>query len=442
MPARFPLFLILLFSLFASQPLTAQQPIVCDGLPAPQLINGEQGRVLPGTPNNLRVEPDTESDILGEIPAETLFLVVEGPECSDEFVWWQVAYDDLVGWTVENIDDETYVVEPVTPAITPISFGGVSFELDSRVAQTATGQLIPAYNPNNTNLPFWLQTPAFINFALDDSFENLGTMADIAVYPAQALGDVQQSTAIEDLQTLLDNEPFSPTPAALPIVNAEQVFVSQVEYIDFEGGYGVRFVAYYSQSADPLVSSSLWYVFQGLTEQGEHYVQFYLPIVTNLFPATDDEVDYEAFISDYEQYLDEAQTLIDEADADDFAPTLFTLDNMVASLEIDPNAVSATFSGDLSLTVNCQVTAIEDTRLRSAPDVDATVTDYLPADAIVAANGQFQRQGETFPWWRLAENDEILALPGISSLPGERWLRADFTFEDGNCAGLPVINTP
>jgi uncharacterized protein YgiM (DUF1202 family) len=424
-------------------PVAAQETLQCEGLPEARLVNGEQGEVLPGAPNNLRVEPSTDSDILTEIPAEELFYVVDGPECSDEYIWWQVAYDDYIGWTVENVDEEEYAVEPVSTTTSEVTFGGVTFTLDSRVAESATGQLIPPSDPNNTSLPFWQQTPMFINFALDGVFDNPGTMGEIAVYPAQPLGDVQQSTAIEDLRRILDSRQPNPTPAALPIVNAERVFVSQKKYIDFEGGTGLRFVVYFSQSADPLTSGSLWYVYQGLTRQGEHYVQFYLPLVTTLFPATiDDDFDFNAFISDYDQYLKDAQQTVDEGSPDDFAPTLLTLDNMVASLKIDPVAVSATFAGDVSLTVSCQITAISDTRLRTEPSVDSPITDYLEAGTKVAANGQFKRRGEDFPWWRLASNKGVGSIPGVSSLPGPRWIRADFTLEEGNCAGLPMVDAP
>jgi hypothetical protein len=436
------LWLLGLLLTFLPQMTYAQVPVLCEGLPEPRLVKGEQGRVLPGTPNNLRAEASTEGDLLTEIPAEAVFLVMDGPECSDDYAWWQVAYGEFVGWTVENMDAEAYAVEPVTPTTTAVSFGGVSFELDSRIAESATGQLVPP-PPQAGDLPFWQQTPPFINFALNGVFDNPGTMAQIAVYPAQELEDIQQTTAIGDLQTLLEDRPVNPTPAALPIINAERVFVSQPAYLDFEGGSGVRFLVYFSQAADPLTSGSLWYVFQGLTTQGEHYVQVYLPIATRLFDAVvSEDFDYSAFISDYDGYLQNVRELVDEADSADFAPLLDTLDNLVESFEIDPVGVSATFAGDVSLTVRCEITAIADTRLRAQPDVNAPVTDYLPADIPVEVDGQFQRRGENFPWWRLASNDEVRPLPGISSLRGARWIRADFTYEDGNCAGLPMVSNP
>jgi hypothetical protein len=279
---------------------------------------------------------------------------------------------------------------------------------------------------------------------LNEEFENPGTMAQIAVYPARELGDIQQTTALVELQTLLQNEPPNPsTLPMLPIVNAERVFIAQVDYLDFEGGSGVRFVVYLSQSADPLTSGSLWYVFQGLSERGEHYVQVYLPLVTRLFPAViGEDFDYDSFVTGYDLYLDTSQEIVDDAEGDDFAPMLVILDAMVEGIQLDPIGVSATFAGDTSLTVRCEITAIEDTRLRAEPDVDAVISDFLPRNTTVMADGQFQRRGEPFPWWRLASNEGVRPVTGVTSLPGSRWIRADFTFEDGNCAGLPVVDAP
>jgi hypothetical protein len=427
---------------FSAAPLhgQAEAPEACEGTPEARLIIGEQGRVLPGAPNNLRFEPSTESDIISEIPAEAAFYVMDGVTCGEGYTWWQVGYNEFVGWTVENMSDEEYAVEPLPVTTTPVTFGGMSFDLDSRVAATAMGQFFPSFNAGDTAMPFWLQTPAYINFALDGDFENQGTMAPFAVFPAKELGDVQQTPAFADLGTLLADTPADGIPVELPVANMERVFVARTRYLEFEGGSGVSFVAYYSVSGDPLTSGSLWYVFQGLTDQGEQYVQVFYPIATSLFPATiGDDFDYSAFLIDYEQYLADAQLLVDEADDNDFAPPLYVLDSTIETLSIDPVAVAATFAGDATLTVRCEITAFESTTLRTQPDVESAASDQLPRNLTVLADAQFQRRGEPFPWWRLATNEGLTPLPGITSLPGRRWIRADFVREDGNCAGLPVV---
>ncbi|MBC8099603.1 MAG: hypothetical protein H7Y11_09175 [Armatimonadetes bacterium] len=434
-----------LVALFALTSLTTAQPApdTCPGLPVSRLVSGEQGRLTPGgTLNNLRLEPDPESELLGVLEPEVIFTVVTGPVCTREFAWWQVGSGATLGWTIENSGDR-YAVEPIRPTETPLEYAGVQFQLDSRIAAQARGQIIPAYNPSDTDLPFWMQTPAFINFALNGEFENPGTLAQIAVFPALAFSEAQQTSAIDDLQALLQAQPPLPTIPALPIINADRVLVAQPKYLSFEGGTGLRYLAYFSQSADPLTSPSLSYVFIGLTDQGDQYVQVRLPLLTPLFPAIIPvDFDYGQFIADYPGYIEGVQAMLDAAPPEAFAPLLPILDNLVETLIVDSQGVAATLAGDLSLVVQCELVAIADTRLRVLPDVESTISDFLPANIAVTADAQFQRTGEAFPWWRLSTDVELLQLPNIASLPGDRWLRADFTRENGNCAGLPVVTTP
>jgi hypothetical protein len=75
---------------------------------------GIQGRVEPGLPNNLRALPDKDSALAGELPGGAVFTVIGGPECKNGYVWWQVDFDGLQGWTVEGVDGD-YWIEPLPP---------------------------------------------------------------------------------------------------------------------------------------------------------------------------------------------------------------------------------------------------------------------------------------------------------------------------------------
>ena len=84
----------------------------------PRLTVGEQAQVgVGGVPNNVRELPGSSSRLLGEIPSEGVFTVVDGPTCStlDKVVWWKVDYNGLVGWTAESKDGEYYVDPIVLP---------------------------------------------------------------------------------------------------------------------------------------------------------------------------------------------------------------------------------------------------------------------------------------------------------------------------------------
>jgi hypothetical protein len=86
--------------------------IVCGQLIS-RLIIGNQGRVLPGLPNNLRADPGQNSPRVGAIPGGERFTVLDGPECVESIAWWQVEYDGVTGWTAEGRDGD-YWVAPAT----------------------------------------------------------------------------------------------------------------------------------------------------------------------------------------------------------------------------------------------------------------------------------------------------------------------------------------
>lgn len=83
----------------------------CPGSLPPLLTVGGQGRVTPGLPNKVRAAPSMASAQVGSIPGEGVFSVISGPQCADGFMWWQVSYQGLTGWTT-NGDATEYWVEP------------------------------------------------------------------------------------------------------------------------------------------------------------------------------------------------------------------------------------------------------------------------------------------------------------------------------------------
>jgi WD40 repeat protein len=97
--------------LCVASPVWAQQAgdASCDGLNPVALIVGEAGRVSAGNANNVRATPGTTGERLGAIPGGAQFSVLDGPQCADGFVWWQVDYQGLIGWTVDGADGEQWL---------------------------------------------------------------------------------------------------------------------------------------------------------------------------------------------------------------------------------------------------------------------------------------------------------------------------------------------
>jgi hypothetical protein len=87
-------------------------PVNCNSAPTPRLIVGRLGRVTPGYPNNIRLQPSSSSALVGQMPAGAVFSVLGGPQCSQGWYWWQVNYYGVVGWTPEGGSGQ-YWLEPV-----------------------------------------------------------------------------------------------------------------------------------------------------------------------------------------------------------------------------------------------------------------------------------------------------------------------------------------
>ena len=92
-------------------PPTSTNFVCPDTLP-PQLSIGGEGVMLPGTSNNLRIQPGTTFEILSRISAGETFWVIAGPVCADGYAWWQVASKGMIGWTAQG-DATDYWLSPV-----------------------------------------------------------------------------------------------------------------------------------------------------------------------------------------------------------------------------------------------------------------------------------------------------------------------------------------
>ncbi|MCB0034470.1 MAG: hypothetical protein KDE51_10645, partial [Anaerolineales bacterium] len=209
--------------------------------------------------------------------------------------------------------------------------------------------------------PYWGVYPAHQQFFLDDYLlDNTFHEPRLTVYPAQDYVNLNPIARdrITELQTLLEERPtdFSERDIPfLPIFNAAQVFRTQIEYIEFANGRGIRFLTHYSQDIGIVTSSDLFYTFQGLTNDGNYYVSAILPVTTASLPATAELItDYDAFIDTYDTYLQETIAELDQLSAGEFIPTLTALDNLVQSIEITrplPIVSNQNSDGSLALTI-------------------------------------------------------------------------------------------
>lgn len=89
----------------------------CGTAPAPRLAAGQSARVAlsaDATGNNLRAAASAAETnvVLGVMPDGEIVTVIGGPQCADNFWWWQVRrWDGQTGWTAEGVAGD-YWLEP------------------------------------------------------------------------------------------------------------------------------------------------------------------------------------------------------------------------------------------------------------------------------------------------------------------------------------------
>jgi heat shock protein HslJ len=161
----------------------------------------------------------------------------------------------------------------------------------------------------------------------------------------QARGDTAGQEALEELQSLLDEQPpageaSAPTPPILS--DATQAMVVEMAYGQFHDGQGVGYVAHVTgQDVTPVTNESgLNYVYQGLTADGRHYVFMAWPMEADFLAEDAAEAETE-LAADPAAYYDAVAAQVEDAADDAMTPPLAQLRRVAGSLAIGAAAVRA-----------------------------------------------------------------------------------------------------
>ncbi|MGW8251516.1 MAG: hypothetical protein ACWGO1_12800 [Anaerolineales bacterium] len=243
-----------------------------------------------------------------------------------------------------ELQPPTDVVETRAPSqdvSRSISIEGVTFELDPALAAGVQGEVVPE-NSGSQDGPYWNVHPQYVSISLD-GYPLTGTLMTpgIYIYPVEDYSRLspQAGEILDSLEEFLAQKPVDADQIPfLPIFNAGQVFHSNMEWLDFRNGSGVRFLTIYAQYAAPVNNEDIFYTFQGLTDDGQHAVSVILPVNHPSLPAdlnavSEDEM--KDILQDYEGYLAKmASTLSEPSESSLFTPELAKLDALVASIDI------------------------------------------------------------------------------------------------------------
>ena len=231
---------------------------------------------------------------------------------------------------------EVESAEEELPPVPDILYEGVSFIFDHSLADSVT----PANDPGMVDEAneFWNIPPhlkfTFSNWTLEEAFhEPVIRVYSVADFRAVNSG---VSDYLDALRTIVDTQPGDHEDIRVgDFFNAAQFIRSQVAYLNFQNGKGVRFISQYGQAAWPIGWPHLFYTFQGLTDDGTYYISIILPIHHPSLPYPDDVVMDDAFYDNFVNYRTEKQNQLNGEDAASFEPSLLILDALVETLKVE-----------------------------------------------------------------------------------------------------------
>lgn len=155
-------------------------------------------------------------------------------------------------------------------------------------------------------------------------------------------GDLSVTETYSQVLSLLQARPDPIPTEGMPVLPFEEVngtndLVTQYAYVYTNFGFGVRFVGRFSQSVAPVTNDTpqLYYIFQGLSDDGLYLVSFFYPITTNELPNSDAVTDEERqqAESDPRGYLDAKIEELNDLGYAEWTPALTELDTVITSLE-------------------------------------------------------------------------------------------------------------
>ena len=195
-----------------------------------------------------------------------------------------------------------------------------------------TDYQLPFIDPEN-NLPriMIFQTKDFPGFGDEHPQGFVNQLQSLTKILKAGVKPDQCDKPVPDYETAL---PF------LPWVNMKQSFCAQPQLIEFTGGKGLRYVTYYAQSPEPVLEQRVFYTFQGLTEDGALYISAVFPIQTGIFPTEPSpcpkcgDPNYNPF-PEWDALLTEQLSQLNAQPANDFAPALTSLDELIESIHIE-----------------------------------------------------------------------------------------------------------
>jgi hypothetical protein len=222
-----------------------------------------------------------------------------------------------------------------------VNLGVVKFVIPAGLAQSAslsttTREEWPYINPSVGPLPeHWVIT--LKGYALNQT----DAVPEIIIFHADEFAEFSELTGpIITALRQLQSRPNDPVPAGLMISG----FCAHIYKLPSAYGTGVRYLTQVFMDYFPVNNEDIFYYYVGLSSDGGYYISIRMPINASFLPADSDmrtplpaggipfpeDVDNASFF----EYLQKVSMKINNTKPDEFNPSLYLLDALAQSIQI------------------------------------------------------------------------------------------------------------
>ena len=246
----------------------------------------------------------------------------------------------------ENVEPQPEPTEEPIPTPEPepdFRYEYLSLNYHPSIASRLWGETIPE-NPPDDQGAFGFPEAQHIRVNFDDFIigEHFHTPV-IRVYDALRYQEISDH-AVENmslLATLLAARPENPEYLPfLPLIPAARFYIAQIEYLEFEGGSGVRYLCQMGQAVWPVNNMSLFYTFQGMTDDGQYYIAAMLPVnhAELSYDGSEAGTDWEPYYSEdaWNEYHAQVVSDLNGYPPESYQPSLLLFDEIFQSVRITP----------------------------------------------------------------------------------------------------------
>lgn len=241
--------------------------------------------------------------------------------------------------TVAPPPSPTWTVHPTITASAPetnFTYAGVSFYFNPLLAADIVAGTNPGQYDDQAMLWSTPQHREFIfnDWVLADAFHNPA----IRVYPVADFVAINENVAngLNALDLALAADPINIEDLYVSdMFNAGQLYSSNAKALQFQNGYGARWLSQYGQAYFPIGVPYLFYTFQGFTDDGSYYVSVIFPVTHPSLPDPSTITLDNDFYDNYPDYAAEVRTQLEAESNNSFMPSLVLLDELVTSLLVE-----------------------------------------------------------------------------------------------------------